>query len=367
MGRTHAWCWKSLPFFYEGLEYRCELEAVATSRLESAAKAQDAFGFSRTLPDAASLIEDPAVDIVDIASPNHLHRDAILLAAKLRKPLYCDKPLTGGLADALTIEREAPDLDRAGQIVFHNRFLPATMRARQMMEAGQIGETICFRAEYLHSGNVNAGRRIAWKDRRDFGAGVLYDLGSHAVDLVTWLCGHPIAEVFARQKTLHRMRPSLEDPNVMAEQDSDDMTLMSVVLKGGATGTIEASKIATGKQDELRFEIHGMRGALRFNLMDPNYLDWFDQSDPEKPLGGESGFKRIHCVQRYEPPAVFPTPKATIGWLRGHQHCLYCFIEAVHGGRPFDPSLARGIAIEKMLDAASRSAQRGVPVHVDGM
>jgi predicted dehydrogenase len=309
-----------------------------------------------------AMVADPAIDIVDIASPNHRHLEAVLAANAAGTPVYCDKPLTGSLAEAERIEEAVADLAHAGQMVFHNRFFPATMRARQMVEAGDLGDVICFRAEYLHSGNVAPGKRIAWKDRRDFGGGVLYDLGSHVVDLVTWLCGEPITQVFGRQRTLHPMRPSLEDPSVMAAQDSDDMTAMSVVLAGGTTGTIEASKIATGAQDELRFEIHGTRGALRFSLMDPNYLDHFDAADPETPLGGTAGFRRIHCIQRYPPPAMFPAPKATVGWLRGHLHCLYSFIAATHAGEPYEPSLARGVEIERMLDAAQRSASTGMPV-----
>jgi predicted dehydrogenase len=359
MGRTHAWCWQSLPYFYANLPFRCQLKGVCTSRPETAEKARAELGFERAYADARALIHDPEIDLVDIASPNKFHYDALREAAAAGKPVYCDKPLTGNLQEALQLEREIADPAGLGQMVFNYRFFPATMRARQMVEAGRLGEIICFRVEYLHSGNVAPGKRIAWKDRRDFGAGVLYDLGSHAVDLLTWLCGQPLSDVFARQKTLHRLRPSLEDPQTMVEQDSDDLTLMSVTLKGGAIGHIEASKIATGAQDELRFAIHGTQGAIRFSLMDPNYLDYFDQADPEAPLGGESGFKRIHCVQRYDPPACFPAPKATVGWLRGHLHCLYSFIASIHHGLPFDPSIARGIEIEKMLAAAARSAQTG--------
>jgi predicted dehydrogenase len=364
MGRTHAWCWRSLPYFYADLPFRCELKAVCTSRPETAERARAELGFERACADARSLIHDPEIDLIDIASPNRFHREALREAAAAGKPVYCDKPLTGNLEEALQLEQEIADPARLGQMVFNYRFFPATMRARQMIEAGRLGEIICFRVEYLHSGNVTPGKRIAWKDRRDYGAGVLYDLGSHAVDLLTWLCGQPLSDVFARQKTLHRLRPSLEDPQRMAEQDSDDLTLMSVTLRGGAIGHIEASKIATGAQDELRFAIHGTQGAVRFSLMDPNYLDYFDQADPETPLGGESGFKRIHCVQRYEPPACFPAPKATVGWLRGHLHCLYHFIASVHAGQPFEPSIARGIEIEKMLAAAARSAETGARVTV---
>ncbi len=365
MGKTHAWCWQSLPFFYEKLPFRARLHGVCTSRPETAEAARDAYGYARTYSSVAELIESDEIDIVDIASPNHCHLEAVLAAARAGKPMYCDKPLTGNLDEALRIEAAIPDLARAGQMVFHNRFLPATLRARAIVEADDLGEVITFRTAYLHSGNVPEGKRLAWKDLRSHGAGVLYDLGSHAVDLVTWICGDSIARMQARQRTLHPRRPSYEDPNVLVEQDTDDMTLMSVVMRGGALGTIEASKIATGAQDELRFEIHGTKGAIRFNLMDPNYLDWFNQGDPEMPLGGSSGYKRINCVRRYPSPAGFPSPKAPIGWLRGHLHGIYSFVSAVHEGRPFDPSLARGIEMEKVLAAAQRSADTGLTVDVE--
>jgi predicted dehydrogenase len=364
MGKTHAWCWQSLPFFYEKLDFRCILQGICTSRPETAEVACEKLGFQKAFFSAEELIQDPEIDVVDIASPNKFHCEAILAAHRAGKPVYCDKPLTGNLEEALRIEQEIPDPAKQGQMVFNYRFFPATMRARQIMEAGDIGEVICFRAAYLHSGNVVPGKPMAWKDRRDYGGGVLYDLGSHIVDLITWLCGAGFREVFARQKTLYPIRPSPENPAVMVPQDSDDLTIMSVVLSNGAVGTIEASKIATGAQDELRFELHGTKGALRFNLMDPNYLDWFNQSDPEQPLGGTSGFKRIHCVRRYPGSAFFPSPKATIGWLRGHLQCLFHFIDSLHHQRAFDPSIERGIEIEKMLAAAAHSARSGERIQV---
>lgn len=364
MGRTHAWCWRSLPFFYSPLDFRCELHGVCTSRRETAEKAREDLGFAKSYTSVQEMADDPQIDLLDIASPNSAHLEAILAAHAAGKPVYCDKPLTGSLQQAEELARRVPGLVQAGQMVFHNRFFPATMRARQLVEQGALGQVIGFRAAYLHSGNVPEGRPLAWKDTKEYGAGVLYDLGSHVLDLLTWLAGDEPAEVMARQRILHPLRPSREDPSRMVEQNADDQTVMLVTMRSGAIGTLEASKIATGAQDELRFELHGTKGALRFSLMDPNYLDWFDMKDPEAPLGGTSGFKRIHCVQRYMPPAIFPTPKATLGWLRGHLHCLYSFITAYHERLPFDPSLARGVEIERWLAAAERSAASGRPVPV---
>lgn len=362
MGRTHAWAWSSLPYFFDGLPYRCDTAGVCTSRPETAQAARDALLFWRAFDNAEEMIADRDIDIIDIATPNNLHVDAILAAAAAGKPIYCDKPLSGNLAEARRITQAGLDPASLGQMVFHNRFFPATMRARQMVEAGDLGEIICFRGSYLHSGNVVPGKPIAWKDTKAAAAGVLYDLGAHIVDLVTWICGQGVAEVYTRQRILNPLRPSKADPGRMVAQDADDYSLMSLQLTGGATGTIEASKIATGAQDELGFEIHGTRGAIRFHLMEPNWLEYFDISDPEAPLGGTSGYKRIHCVRRYEAPAGFPGPKAPIGWMRGHLQCLFNFIDSVHHGRAFEPSLARGIEIEEILDAAQRSADTGLPV-----
>lgn len=359
MGRTHAWCWRSLPFFYDPLDFRCELHGICTSRPETARRAQETFGIDRTYDSVEQMAADPEVDILDVASPNSAHLEAVLAAHSAGKPVYCDKPLTGSMEQAEEIARRIPDMEHAGQMVFHNRFFPATMRARQMVQAGSIGEVIGLRGTYLHSGNVPEGKPLAWKDMKAFGAGVIYDLGSHILDLVTWVCGDTPTEITARQRILHPVRPSREDPSTMARQDADDQTIMLLTMRSGALGTIEASKIATGAQDELAFEVYGSRGALRFSLMDPNYLAYYDVSDPENPLGGTSGFRRIHCVQRFDKPVVFPAPKSSVGWLRGHLHCLYSFISAHHEGRPFDPSLARGVEIERWLAAAERSANTG--------
>ena len=69
-------------------------------------------------------------------------------------------------------------------------------------------------------------------------------------------------------------------------------------------GTIEASRVSTGAQDDLRFEIHGNRGALMFNLMELNWLYAYDETKPRTSLGGDRGYLSIECVQNYPKPAI---------------------------------------------------------------
>jgi predicted dehydrogenase len=355
MGRTHTYCWRVLPLFYEDLPFRVALEGVCTSRLSTAEAARAKLGYARAFSGTGELVADPRIDIVDIASPNVYHHEALLAAHRAGKKVYCDKPLTGTIEQAREIERRVDDPDYLGQMTLQYRFLPATMRARQLIAEEALGEIIGFRGCYLHSGNIVPRKALTWKEQRRFGGGVLYDMGVHILDLLTWLVDSPCTEVYARRMAVHGKDP----------RESDDRTTVMAILHNGAEGTIEASKIATGAQDELRFEIHGSRGALRFNLMQPNYLDFFDTADPERPLGGRSGYTSIHCIGRYpEPAGRFPPPKFTTGWLRAHLHCLYTFIDAVHRGASFDPSIGRGLALEKMLDAIGRSADRNAPVTV---
>ena len=136
---------------------------------------------------------------------------------------------------------------------------------------------------------------------------------------------------------------------------AEDAVFLTVATANGALGHIEASKIATGAVDELRFEINGSRGALRFNPMEPNYLWVYDQTLPAP----ERGWHALETVQSYGPPAAVPPPKVPVGWLRGHAACLHSFLSAVARGEPADPSLEVGVELQYLLADAYERAGRG--------
>ena len=129
-------------------------------------------------------------------------------------------------------------------------------------------------------------------------------------------------------------------------------------MKNGANGTMTISKIATGTNDELSFEIYGDKGALKFNLMDANYLYHFDNTQKEEVFGGERGFKKIECVQRFDAPAgIFPSSKSSIGWLRGHVHCLYNFLNSVYENKKSAPNVKDGAYVNYIMDLMYKSAK----------
>ena len=146
---------------------------------------------------------------------------------------------------------------------------------------------------------------------------------------------------------------------------AEDHSLSMVRMKNESIGTIEVSKIATGTNDEFRFEIHGDKGALKFNLMDPNYLDFYDNTQKDYPIGGEKGFTRIETVQRFpEPGGAFVSPKAAIGWIRGHVHCLYNFLQCVHEGKQADPSIRDGAYIQHVMEKAYASDRKSCWIEI---
>ena len=356
IGKVHAYGYVNLPLFYDPVPLRARITHVVTSRAETAEKARAAIGADVAATDYRAVTANPQIDIVHICTPNHLHKEALLSALRHQKHVYCDKPLVAGVAEAEEIEAALAGYRGVAQMTFQNRFFPATMRAKQLIEAGALGQILGFRVCYLHGGSANAAAPLKWKLRAGAGGGVIADLASHLLDLVDWLIG-PFASVMAATQIAYPQRPSPGGAGEKLAVDAEDCVMFLARMQSGALGTVEATKIATGTEDEIRLEIHGSRGALRYNGMDPHYLEFHDAAAAEEPLGGLRGWNRIQCGQRYPAPAAsFPSPKAAMGWIRSHVACLENFLEAVAQGRPAEPGLQQGIRVERMMDCLRRSA-----------
>jgi len=354
MGKVHSYDYRSLPMHYDPAPVRIKLIGVADAVPARARMAVEQAGFEFGTTDWRELVERDDIQIIDICSPNASHADQLLAAIAAGKHIYCDKPLVGGEEAMARVEAPLRSYRGVGQMALQYRFYPATLRAKQLIDDGFVGKVVSFRGAYLHSGSVDPMKPMGWKQLKSEAGGVLYDMAPHIVDMMDYLVG-PLASIYTQTHILYPQRPNAHGEMVPVE--AEDLMVMLAKLPSGTIGVIETSKIATGAEDELRFEIHGDQGALRFNSMDPNYLDAYDLRDTETPLGGERGWRRIGCVQRYDKPAGFPGPKFSIGWIRAHLHSLYAFLDSIATGRPTTPSLVDGLILQRVLAAAEKSAR----------
>ena len=185
----------------------------------------------------------------------------------------------------------------------------------------------------------------------------MFDLGSHVLDLVRYLLGE-CREIFATTRTFVKRRPASKGSSELVDVEVDDLALIQMKMESGALGTVEASRIAMGTNDDLRIEIHGKEGAMRFSLMEPNWLYVYDNRLEAEPIGGIRGFNRIETVQRYPEPAAFPGPKFTVGWVRFHIASMYDFLSNVARGKTSPPTIYDGLKVQEVMEAALESAEK---------
>ncbi|MDD6800434.1 MAG: Gfo/Idh/MocA family oxidoreductase [Firmicutes bacterium] len=354
MGRTHSFAVEALRFFYKPLGFEPEIAAVSAAHYESAMAAAEELHIKRAAASEDELISDPDIDIIDICTPNIYHYATLKKAIGAGKHVYCEKPLCVTYKQAKEIAELAAEKGVTAQIVFNNRFMAPIMRAKEIISEGRIGNIVSFNVSYLHSSATDINK-TGWKQDRDIcGGGVLFDLGSHIIDLIYYLCGE-FETVSGRSQIYHKVRKGLNGSDW--NTNADEAFYLTAELCGGAVGTIEASKLNVGTNDDLRLEIYGERGALKFDLMEPNWLWFYDGSRCGGDMGGDRGFTKIECVGRYPAPGgIFPGVKAPVGWLRGHIGSMYSFLECVAEGKKPCPSFDDGAYIQKVMERAYESA-----------
>lgn len=354
IGKVHALSYLNMPFFYKPVPARLKMVGVCSSPVEDAKEGIEQAGFEFATENYRDLIKRDDIDIIEVCTPNYLHKEIIVEALKAGKHVNCEKPLAMNLDEAKQILDAANKYPKLiSQMCFEYRYVPAMLRAKQLIEEGFLGKVYSVRAAYLHAGNSDPKRPAYWKIQKKYcGGGAVYDLATHVIDLIRFLLGD-FDEVFSKLEILIKERPIAGNSSQLCGVDVDDIALMLFKLKNGAVGTLEATKIATGANDEVRIEIHGQKGAVRFNSMQPNYLEVYDSRDAEDPIGGMRGFKAIETVQRYPKPASsFPGPKFSIGWIRYHAGNAYDFVKNITDDTKPDADMYAGYKVQEVVEAA---------------
>lgn len=346
MGQAHAFGFRSLAAVAPDAP-RPALVALAGRDPARVEGARARFGFARGVTDWRELLVDD-VDVVDNGGPNALHAAPTIAAARSGRHVFCEKPLGRTADEAHEMWTAAAAAGVVHMCGFNLRFVPAVRRAREMLEAGELGDPVHFRGRFLASSALSEGQRQTWRFRRDqAGSGALGDLGSHLIDLARYLVGEP-AHVTGTLRTFVRERDG-------AHVDVDDAFVATVEFANGALGTLEASRVAGRRSNTCAFEVDGTRGSLGFSAERLNELQVhrrrktttrIDVTDPSDPFMG----------------LWWPAPGHVVGWGDTFTHELRHLLRAVVGAdrvTPHGADFRDGYRCAEVCDAIGRSHATG--------
>ncbi len=339
MGRAHSRAFLALQHL--DVPLRPELVSISGRTAERVEEARRTWGWEHAVTDWREQVADDRVGLFDNGGPNAAHAEPSIAAVRSGKHVICEKPLGLGAAQSYEMWQEA---DRAGvqhMCGFNYRFMPAVRLARELLEAGELGDVVHFRARYLQSWGWDADESVWRFDRAQAGTGAIGDLGTHIIDIARYLVGD-IATVSALVRT------------VIPNRQVDDHFVATIEFQGGVPGTLEASRLALGRINQTTFEVNGSKGSLSFDVERMNEL--------EVTTGGR--FLRRILVTEPEHPFMrhWWPPGHIVGWGDTFTHELGHLLEAIageHGVAPHGATFEDGYRCDEVVEAILRSAESG--------
>ena len=356
MGRAHSNGYNRVKDFFD-LEYLPVLQAVAARDADKAQAFADRWGYKRVETDWRKLVAADDIDAIDICTPNNLHAEIAIEAARHGKAILCEKPLSMNVAEG---ERMCEAVEKAGvpNTVWYNyRRIPAVTFAKQIIDSGALGRVFHYRAEFLQDWTINAdlpqGGAALWRlDAAAAGSGVTGDLLAHCIDTAIWLNGQ-VADVTAMTETFvkerkHQLTGKVEKVGI------DDACSFLCHFKNGSLGLFESTRYARGHKALYTFEINGENMSLKWDLHDLHRLQVFDYKD-EGPM---RGWKSVHVTDSDHPYMdKWWVPGLAIGYEHSFVHQVADFLEAYAKKKPCAPTFRDALETQKVCDAVLASAQ----------
>jgi len=348
MGKAHALAFAAAASVFD-LDLRPALAVLADADAERAAACAARWGFARSTVDWRQLLADPEVEIVAVATPNHLHAEMALAALHAGKIVYCEKPMATRLDDAVAMAARAAG--RPTLLGYNYLRSPAVTLMKRMIDAGELGEIVGFKGCFAEDYMADPGVPHSWRCVRALaGSGALGDLGSHLIGFALHLIG-PVASLAGETSTVIAARPLPGGGTAAVE--NDDQVHAVLRFANGARGVIDVSRIAWGYKNHLAVEITGTKGTLAFDQERFNELRLFRAGQ----AAGTEGFTRVLTGPRHPPYGAF-SPAAGHGLGYNDLKCAEVahLLEGIAGRAALTPGFAEGLAIERVADAIERAS-----------
>jgi predicted dehydrogenase len=303
-----------------------------------------------------ALLADPAVTVVHVTSPNHVHASQVRAALDAGKHVVCEKPLAVSAAESAELVERAAAAEVVNAVCFNLRFYPQNQNAAALVATGAIGEPRFITGRY-HQDWLLRDTDWNWRldSQRQGALRAVADIGSHWLDLARFLTGQEVVEVFA---DLHTFIPERNHPvgdvetfgaatvdagveRLRESMVSDDAAGLLLRFDGGGRGVCSVSQVSAGRKNTLEWELDGSESALAWRSEDPEHL-WI----------GHRG--RPNEVAAKDPAVMTAAGIAAAGYPAGHVE-----------GYP-DTFRALFAAVYRDVAAGEPSASPGYPTFADG-
>lgn len=354
IGRCHAIAYAQAPTVFN-LQNKIELEYLAEITPELALQRAKEFGFKRSTGNWRQVVCDPQVNVVDICTPNFLHKEIALEAIKHGKHVYSEKPLALTAKEAKLMYQLAKQQGVKTLVGFNYIKNPTTQLARQIISNGEIGEIIHFYGTHNEDYLANPNTPIDWHClTAKAGLGTLGDLGAHIINMAQYLVGEDIISVSGDMQTLIKHRPDPQNPNRLIPVENEDQASALLRFKNGVMGTIETSRIACGRKMGLTYVITGTKGSLSFTQERMAELKLYQHhEDPAR-----QGFKTILTGPHHPDYRHFCVSAGHgIGFNDQKTVEIRDLVTGILENKPLYPDFAEGYKVSLILEAIAQSAQ----------
>jgi predicted dehydrogenase len=378
MGRAHSNAWLKVAKFFpvDPMPVMHTVVGRDAGDLDTFART---WGWQHPSTDWRAVVQSPEIGLIDIATPNNVHAEQAIAALEAGKDVACEKPLAGTLADAKTMADAAAAASGRTFVWFNYRRVPAVAMAKRLVDSGAIGRIYHARAAYLQSWG-GPETPLLWRFQGDVaGSGAHGDLNAHIIDMVRFVTGEEIVTVegaiehtFIEQRDLLAGSAGGEiagagaaTAGAQGRSTVDDAVVFLARLSGGAVASFEATRVATGYHNANRFEIHGERGALRFDFERMNELGFYSL-DTDSQAQGWTTIDVTRAGSGHPYAEAWWPDSHGLGYEHSFINQASDILTVLGGGEPAFalPDFADALQTQRVLHAAIASARNRAPIDV---
>ena len=352
---------------------------LSEATAELAQKKAAEMGIEKAYPSYEAMIANPEITVVHLTTPNYLHHAEAKAALLAGKHVVCEKPLAMNSKESAELVKLAAEKKLVNAINFNLRFYPLMHQARDMIQSGELGQLYIMQGSYLQDWLLYA-TDWNWRLQPELGGTLraVADIGSHWLDLLTFISGLKVEEVYADFKTFLPLRKKpaklvetftgkVLQPSDYIDQPIHTEDYASILLhyENGARGVLTVAQVCAGRKNRLYFEIDGAKQSLAWDSEHPNDM-WIGRRD------GPNG------LLMKDPSLLTAETRQIVSYPGGHQEGfpdtfkqlqskVYRYLQAGNmDAKPDFPTFADGHYEMLLCEAVERSAKEGCWMKVGG-